>query len=460
MGNITMDVKEDLMDEIKSKNARICIIGLGYVGLPTAVFFGEQGFNVIGADTDEKKVHLIKNGNCPFPELMLDKSIEKLLTSGKLNVTNKVTEAVWQSKIVVIIVPTPVTRMKQPDLSRIISAAKNSAKGLKKGMLVILESTTFPGTCEEVLIPILETSGLKTGEDFGLAYCPERYNPGDEEHTLDKVERIVGANDLEWAEITRELYQSIIKEKVTIVKDLKTAEAAKVIENIQRDINIALFNEFALIFQRMNIDVISVIEAASTKWNFIKYYPGPGVGGHCLPVDPYYLTHKAMELGYHPQLILAGRSINDNMPFHVVDLIIDGLNEIGKPICGSKIAILGVAYKADTSDIRETPAKTIIEALQKMKANVYVHDPMVDKVEVENEFKVKNSPLEVTLKDSDCVILHTYHKHFKNIKIDEIRRFMNEDALFVDTQHIFPPDEVLANGLKYRGIGRGGISYH
>jgi nucleotide sugar dehydrogenase len=455
-----MGIKEELRDKIRNKKAKICVIGLGYVGLPTAVFFGEQGFDVIGSDIDENKIEMIKKGNSPIPELKLDKRIENVLNSGKLNVTSQVSESVNQSDIILIIVPTPITRMKQPDLTYIISAGEDISKGLKKGKLVILESTTYPGTCEEVLLPILERSGIKVGEDLGLAYCPERYNPGDEKHSLDKVARIVGAFDLEWAEIAQELYQSIIKENITIVKNIKTAEAAKIIENIQRDLNIALFNEFAMIFQKMDIDVISVIEAASTKWNFTKYYPGPGVGGHCLPVDPYYLTHKAMELGYHPQLILAGRSINDNMPYYVIDLIIDGLNELAKSINGSKITILGVSYKANTSDMRETPAKTIIKTLLEMKANVCVHDPIVNKNDVEDMFKVKNCSLDEALNNSDCIVLHTYHDQFDNIKIQDIIKQMKPNALVVDTQNVFSPQEVIKNGLKYRGIGRGGIEYH
>jgi nucleotide sugar dehydrogenase len=455
-----MGIKEELLDKIKQKKAKICIIGLGYVGLPTAVFFGEYGYNVIGADVDEKKMSIIKEGKSPSADLMLEERICKLISSSKLEVTSKVSEGVEQSDIIIITVPTPVTPDKQPDFSYIISAGEATAKGLSKGKLVILESTTYPGTSEEVLQPILEKGGLKAGVDFGLAYCPERYNPGDVEHSLDKVARIVGAIDLEWAEIARELYQSIIQENVTVVNDLKTAEAAKIIENIQRDLNIALFNELAMIFQKMGIDVISVIEAASTKWNFIKFYPGPGVGGHCLPVDPYYLTYKSEKLGFHPQLILAGRSINDNMPLYVVSLIEDGLKELDRPISGSKIAILGVSYKANTSDTRETPAKVIIETLLEKGANVYIHDPIVDKVEVENLFKAKSCSLEEVLNDSDCVVLHTYHDSFKKFEINNIRKLMKKEALFVDTQHVFPPDQVTKSGLIYRGIGRGGMGHY
>lgn len=451
-----MGIKDELLMKVKDKRAQICIIGLGYVGLPTAIFFAEQGFKVIGADVDESKVQQLKNGISPSPELMLQERMKKLFSSEKLDVTTEISSAVNQSDVVIIIVPTPITQDKEPDLRYLIKAAKDTAEGLKKGHLIILESTTFPGTCEEILEPILEETGFKAGEDFGIAYCPERYNPGDEEHTLDKVIRIVGGIDAQWAEITKELYQSIIIADVIVVRNLKTAEAAKIIENIQRDLNIALFNELAMIFQKMDIDVIDVIEAASTKWNFIKYYPGPGVGGHCLPVDPYYLTHKVEKLGYHPQLILAGRSINDNMPLYVVELITDGFKEMNKLISDSKIAILGVAYKGDTTDIRETPAKAIIDALLSKNADVCVHDPLIDQSTVKKLFRVDNVPYEEAIKDADCVVLHTLHKTFRDIKLDDIKTWMKDEALIVDTQHLFSPDEAINIKLRYRGIGRGG----
>jgi nucleotide sugar dehydrogenase len=451
-----MGVKEELLEKVNDKTAQICIIGLGYVGLPTAIFFAEQGFKVIGADVDESKVQQLMNGISPSPELMLQERMKQLFSSEKLEVTTEISNAVKHSDVVIIIVPTPVTKDKEPDLRYLIKAAKDTAEGLKKGHLIILESTTFPGTCEEILEPILEETGLKAGLDFGIAYCPERYNPGDEEHTLDKVTRILGSNDAQWAEIAKELYQSIIIADVIVVKNLKTAEAAKIIENIQRDLNIALFNELAMIFQKMDIDIIDVIEAASTKWNFIKYYPGPGVGGHCLPVDPYYLTHKAEELGYHPQLILAGRSINDNMPLYVIELITDGFKELGKEIKDSKITILGVAYKGDTTDMRETPAKAIITTLLNKKANVYVHDPLIDNSIIKELFNVENCSFEKAIKDADCVILHTLHKPFRDIQLADIKKLTKDEVLIVDTQAFFSPGEVVRSGLEYRGIGRGG----
>lgn len=449
-----------LLQKIKERTARICVIGLGYVGLPTAIHFSEQGFSVIGADIDDEKVSRISNTLLPEDDLDLNARLKGIIKDGKFKATTDISNAVDLSEIVLIVVPTPITKTKEPDLSYVKSAVKAVSTKLKKGSLIILESTTYPGTTEEVVKPILEETGLKAGKDFGLAYCPERYNPGDKEHTIHQVSRIVGGITLEWANVSKELYKTIIDKDVVIVENIRTAEAAKIIENIQRDLNIALFNELAMIFQRMDIDVISVIEAASTKWNFMKLYPGPGVGGHCLPVDPYYLTHKAKEHGHHPQLILAGRSINDNMPIYVVNLIIDGLNELSKTISGSKIAILGVSYKANVGDVRETPAKKLINKLMDMNAEVEVHDPYVSAEDVKNEFNVNNISLKDAIRDSDCVVLHTNHSSFKDLKISEIKKLMKKEALLVDTQHVFSPADVIKAGLKYRGIGRGGINNH
>lgn len=448
-----MRIKEELLRKIKEKKAKICVIGLGYVGLPTAIFFGEQGFDVVGADVDEKKVGLIKNGKSPSPELIHEDIIDKLVSSGKLNVTTEVTRAVGESDVVLIIVPTPVTKMKQPDLRHVISACEDIAKSLSKGKLVVMESTTFPGTCEEVIEPILNTSGLKAGEDYGLAYCPERYNPGDKNHTLDKVARIVGAIDLEWAETTRELYQTIIKDKVTVVKDLKTAEAAKVIENIQRDLNIALVNELALIFEKMGIDIMDVLDAAGTKWNFHRFEPGAGVGGHCLPVDPYYLTAKAEELGHHPEVILAGRAINDYMPEHVFELLGEALNEFEKPIKNSKIVILGFSYKANIGDVRESPAVKLVEKLKEKQAEVAIVDNHVDREDLTG-FGSVNEDMYDALEGADALVLMTEHEEFKNLEWKRIKELMIT-PIIVDGRRVIDPIEVEALGFHYKGIGRG-----
>lgn len=302
---------QKVLHNIKNKESTICIVGLEYVGLPTAIFFAENGFNVIGVGIDENKLNMINYGISPLGELGLDKRLLNVVQDKKLEATLDLPGATRDSDIILLILLTPVTKSKDPDLSHIISAGENVAKGMGKGKLVVLESTVYPGVTEETLLPILESSGLKAGEDFGLAYCPERYNPGDDAHSIGKVARLVGGITPEWSEITRELYQFIIEEDIQILRNIKTAEAAKVIENTQHDLNIALVNELAMIFEKIGIDVMEVIEGAITKWNFNVYYPGRGLGGHCLPVDLYYLVKKAKEMGYHSKVIAAGRTVKD-----------------------------------------------------------------------------------------------------------------------------------------------------
>ncbi len=449
----------ELLKRILDRNATICVVGLGYVGLPTAIFFAEKGFDVIGTDVDGVKIDRINAGGPIFEELGITDRLRHVLSKGRLVATMDTSQAVSKSDIMLITVPTPITKNKEPDLSYVISATRAIAKGLRKGHLIILESTTYPGTTEEVVMPILQETGLKAGNDFGLAYCPERYNPGDKEHTLDKVSRVIGVINEEWAETTRTLYKSIITEEITVVRNIKTAEAAKIVENIQRDLNIALVNEFALIFERLGIDVIEVLDAASTKWNFVKFKPGPGVGGHCLPVDPYYLTHKARELGYYPKLILSGRAINDHMVDHVVDLVVDGLKSAGKTVSNSKIAIIGLAYKSNTGDIRESPALRVVAPLAKMKGMLFIHDPLVLDDECKKHTDIENSSMEDALKDADCLVHLANHDATKeHLDLKNLKERVKPDCVIVDTQYVFSPEDVANHGFVYRGIGRGNKS--
>ena len=441
---------ESILDKIKNRKAKICIVGLGYVGLPTAIFFAEKGFKVTGVARNEKNITKINNGISTIGELNLDSRLYEVVKEKRLVATSDLKMATMDSDIIISIVPTPVDEFKDPDLTPIISSGKEIAKGLSKDKLIILESTVYPGVTEECLQPILEESGLKAGEDFGLAYCPERYNPGDEEHVIEKVSRVVGGITPEWAEITRELYQIIIDEDIKVLKNIKTAEAAKVIENTQRDLNIALMNELAMIFELLNIDVMDVIDGASTKWNFNVYYPGAGVGGHCLPVDPYYLVKKAKELGYHSKVIAAGRSINDNMPLHMYRLIQDALNEKEKSINNSNIVVLGFSYKENVGDPRESPAKTLTNNLVNDGANVTVVDPYID--EMSDKFGVLTHELYDALNGADALVLITPHDDFKSLDFKRVKTLMRT-PIVVDGRRIYDPDELKGMGFCYRGVG-------
>ena len=438
-----------IFKKIKTRSAKICIVGLGYVGLPTAIFFAENGFDVIGVARNEEKINLINRGIPTIGELKLEYKLSKVINNKKLCATSDLKWATEVSDIIISIVPTPVDEFKDPDLTPIISSGKEIAKGLGTDKLIILESTVYPGVTEEVLQPILERSGLNAGLDFGLAYCPERYNPGDEKHGIENVARVVGGITPEWAEITRELYQIIITEEVKVLKNIRTAEAAKVIENTQRDLNIALMNELAMIFERLDIDIMDVIDGAKTKWNFNVYYPGCGVGGHCLPVDPYYLVKKAKELGYHSKVIAAGRTINDNMPIHTLNLIQDALNEHEKSVKNSKIVVLGFSYKENVGDARESPALTLIKHLKWNGADVVVVDPYIEDT---GKYGVLETDLYNALENADAMVLMTCHDEFESIDFERAKEIMKIPIL-IDGRRIFAPEKLKNMGFSYKGIG-------
>lgn len=399
------------------KNKTVCVVGLGYVGQPLAEAFSKH-LHTIGFDIDQSKVDRI-NGNNQHSNGLFCTSEPLFIKEADFNL---------------ICVPTPVTKHKEPDLYPVRSAAEVVGKNLKKGAIVVLESTVYPGVTEEVVVPILEhESGMKCGQDFKVGYSPERVNPGDEAHSIDKITKIVSGMDEDSTHQLADLYSLVTH--VYVAKDIKTAEAAKVIENIQRDINIALMNELAMIFQRLELDTQAVLEAAGTKWNFIKLNPGL-VGGHCIPVDPYYLVYKARELGYHPQVILAGRAINDSMPKHVAELAVKGLNEVGKVIKGSKVLIMGLTYKENVPDIRESPTKEIINELKSYKVDIYGYDPLIGPKIIE-KFGIKAlDNLDVNIK-FDCIIITVKHKEFEDIGLVKLKSMTKEKPVLVDARRVY-----------------------
>lgn len=391
----------------------LCIVGLGYVGLPLAEEFSKH-FKVIGFDINEKKIKTLNQHYNRFE-----------ITSNPLKIK--------EADVVIIAVPTPVTKSQQPDLNPVITASEIVGRNLKKGAIVVLESTVYPGVSEEIMVPILEKeSGLKIGTDFKIGYSPERVNPGDKEHTIDKINKIVSAMDEESAETLAEIYGKITT--VYKAQSIKIAEAAKVIENIQRDLNIALMNELSLIFYKMNLDTKEILDAASTKWNFIRFSPGL-VGGHCIPVDPYYLVYKANELGYHAQVILAGRAINDYMPKHVAQLTIKSLNEAGKVIKGSQILIMGLTFKENVDDTRETPVTEIIKELKEFQCDLYGYDPMISKNEIE-KFGIKNVD-NLNKIQVDCIIITVIHDSFKTLSIENLISMMKNNPILIDVRGFY-----------------------
>ena len=417
--------------QLEIDEAVVGIIGLGYVGLPLAQAFSRSLW-VIGYDTDEGKVEKLNRGN----------------DYQSLFITTEPAE-ISQANFIIITVPTPVTSSKEPDLSYVESAARTAGQQMKNGCVVILESTVYPGVTEEVVKPILEKeSGLKCGVDFKIAYSPERINPGDTEHDIDKVTKVVSGMDGETTELIAQLYHKVAP-NIFKAKDIKTAEAAKVIENVQRDLNIALMNELALIFEKMGLDTEDVFAAAATKWNFHRYSPGL-VGGHCIPVDPYYLVSKARQLGYSPQIILSGRTINDFMPKHIVEQAVEALNKVGKAVNGSKILIMGFTYKENVADIRETPVKAIIKELKECGVEIIGYDPLLGSIE--DDFGI---PTVKDLKDTegiDCIIIAAAHSVFNEISLDDIRKIMKDNPILIDVRRMFRKEEAEIKGFCYKTL--------
>jgi UDPglucose 6-dehydrogenase/UDP-N-acetyl-D-galactosamine dehydrogenase len=328
-------------------------------------------------------------------------------------------------------------------------AAEIIGRNMKKGSTVILESTVYPGVSEETVKPILEkVSGFNYGEDFHIAYSPERMNPGDKEHSIDKTVKVVAGTDKQTTDLVAELYRRVTPH-IFKAKDIKTAEAAKVIENIQRDLNIALMNELAIIFEKMGIDINEVLDAAETKWNFHRYSPGL-VGGHCIPVDPYYLVYKAKELGYHPQVIMAGRAINDYMPRHVAELTVKELNRAGKVIRGSRVLIMGLTYKENVADIRESPTKGIIKELRECGTELIGYDPLID--DIDNKIGIKGIDNIENALPVDAVILTVAHDAFKTITLENLQQVMNPKPVLIDIRGFFNPAKARENGFYYRTL--------
>jgi UDPglucose 6-dehydrogenase/UDP-N-acetyl-D-galactosamine dehydrogenase len=402
-------------------------MGLGYVGLPLAEGFAKS-LKVVGFDTDSMRVNGLIRSNANH-NLLITNDARKLR----------------KADFVIIAVPTPVTKTKDPDLRYVKSATRLAAQNLKKGSIVILESTVYPGVTEEVVKPILEEYGLKCGSDFKVAYCPERINPGDKEHTLEAVTKVVSGMDEETTETVADLYKKVCR-KVFKAKDIKTAEAAKVIENIQRDLNIALMNEFALIFNKLGLSTKSVLQTAGSKWNFMPFSPGL-VGGHCIPVDPYYLVYKAKEVGYHPQVILAGRAINDYMPKHVAEIAIKGLNNAGKVIRKSKVLIMGLTYKENVPDTRESPAKEIISELKEFGVTVYGFDELVK--DIEGEFKIPQVSSLENVQAIDCIIVTVAHDFIKALTFEHMRQIAARSPVLVDVRGVFDPYQAKQSGFVY-----------
>jgi UDP-N-acetyl-D-galactosamine dehydrogenase len=439
---------QDLMKKVEARNATICVVGVGYVGLPLAVEFAKEGFNVIGFDISQKKVDELNGGQDPTKESD-ESGMRQMIAKKKLTFTTN-PQKIKESDFVIIAVPTPVTKDNKPDLVPVEKASESVGRNLRKGSLVVTESSVYPGVTEEVMIPILEKeSGLVAGKDFYVGYSPERVNPGDREHGLRGVVKIVSGLDAETTKVVGALYSKVADAGVCEAKDIKTAEAAKIIENIQRDLNIALVNEFALLFKKMGIDVNEVLKMAATKWNFHNYRPGL-VGGHCIPVDPYYLVYKSEMVGHEPRIILAGRNVNNYMPVYVSELVVKALNRNDKVTKNAKILLLGLTFKKNVPDIRNSPSKVLIRKLKEYGANIVGYDPLVENEVMEKEYGIRVSGDIYSEKDIDCVVLVTDHDVFSGIDLSRLR--FRGKPVMIDVRSQFDRKKAEALGFDYETL--------
>lgn len=435
-----------LYEKLVNKEETMSVVGLGYVGMPLAVAFAAKGINVIGFDLNEKKIELYKSGIDPTKEVG-----DEAIRTTTIRFTPDENE-LKKAKFHIVAVPTPVNTDHTPDLTPVIGASEIVGRNLTKGSIVVFESTVYPGCTEDVCIPVLEkASGLKCGEDFKIGYSPERINPGDKVHRLENIRKIVSGMDKESTEEIKNIYDIVIEVGTYPVSNIKTAEAVKVVENSQRDINIAFMNELAMVFDRMNIDTNEVIDGMNTKWNALGFRPGL-VGGHCIGVDPYYFTYEAEKLGYHSQIILSGRIVNDNMGKYVADAAVKKMVEAGQAPKNSKVVIMGLTFKENCPDIRNSKVEDIIKRLGEYNIKPLVVDPWADKNEALAEYGVQLTDIK-DISDADCVIMAVAHKEFKELGLEGVEKLFrdtdNANKVFLDVKGLYTVEDLNASGMKY-----------
>ncbi len=436
-------MENDLVQDLVGGRTSLAVVGLGYVGLPLAVAFARK-VPVIGFDVSEAKVQALREGTDPTGELSADD-----LASAPIEYTTN-PGALRKASFVVVAVPTPIDRHKKPDLGPLRAATRSVGQNLTPGTVVVFESTVYPGVTEEVCVPVLEEeSGLRCGRDFRVGYSPERINPGDREHTLERIVKVVAGQDPETLDVVARVYELVVEAGVHRAPSIRTAEAAKVIENTQRDLNIALMNELSIIFNRMGVETREVLRAAGTKWNFLPFTPGL-VGGHCIGVDPYYLTYKAEELGYKPQVILAGRAINDGMGKYVAENVVKGLIRCGKVVQGSRVLVLGLTFKENVSDLRNSRVRDVIRELREYGVDVVAHDPLADPDEAQREMGLRPvDPDEA--RPVDGVVAAVSHAAYEGLTLERLAELYRPDGrgVLADVRMRYDRAEAEALGLYY-----------
>ncbi len=429
-------------EDFLNKKEKIAVVGLGYVGMPLLAHLSRK-FDTIGFDIGEKRINELKKGIDKTNELKRDDFINNGIEFSSDPTVLK------DAGLIIVAVPTPIDKHKLPDLRPVVKATESVASNMKKGCIVVYESTVYPTATEEVCVPIIEKiTGFEYCKDFFVGYSPERINPGDKVHTVDKITKIVSGCNKKTAELLANIYGSINNNNIFVAENIKTAEAAKVIENTQRDLNIALMNELSMIFERLDIDTKSVLDAAKTKWNFLPFEPGL-VGGHCIGVDPYYLTYKAQEVGYHPAIILAGRRINDSMGEYTAKQTLKKIIKSGRVVLGSKALVLGITFKENVGDIRNSKVVDLVLELREFGVDIDIYDPLADKEEVESIYSLKLKDKTELQDKYDCVILAVKHKEFAQSK-RYVEDFVKENGVLIDIKSIFDKNGIREDIIYWR----------
>ena len=440
---------------LSSKRATIGVFGAGYVGLPLACAFAEAGFKTIAGDADEKKVRSILRGQAYVEDDYVKTLLPSLVMSGGLDAEQDMTRLASSVDFAIITVPTPLNDANEPDLTYVIDATEVIAKEMCPGKFIVLESSVYPGTTDGVVRPILEQSGLTAGEDFGLAFSPERIDYGRAEYDIRHIPKVIGGITPLCTQIAAQLYATILHAKIVAVSSTRVAEATKMLENTYRYVNIALVNELAILHEKLGIDFHEVIAAASTKpFGFQAFYPGPGVGGHCIPKDPQYLLHSARQVGATLSLVEASKKINDNMVEHILQRIESKWTAEGRVLRGSSVVILGLAFKANVSDTRNSPSIVAAERLKELGLAVSAYDPFVKSVSTKSGALLSATSLESAAKGADVVVLMTPHTLFKDINLNDLKLLVRSPATVVDTRGFWSPDECKSAGFDYIGLGR------
>lgn len=445
----------DLSDKISSRNATICVIGLGYVGVPLAVASAQAGFNVLGVDVDASKVEQINKGVCYVEDKYSEELLPSLVSSGKIKAYAKLSEAVPQSDVAIVCVPTPLKKDKTPDLSFLKLVAKGLAGQLTDYKLVIVESTSYPGTTEDVFQPLLERGGKRAGREFALVYSPERIDYGNASFAVKSIPKIVGGIDKESTRLGAAFYNSILQAKIVAVSGPSVAEATKMLENVFRYVNIALVNELAVLHETLGVDFIEAIDAAATKpFGFMAHYPGPGVGGHCIPKDPFYLVYKAKKAGFPLRMVSAAKVLNNGMPKHTVDRLLTTFRKMNKNPRKAKVALWGLAYKGGVKDTRRSPSVDLLKIFQRVGVKVVVYDPFVDSIKVGSVRYNSSSSMLDSAKGIDAVVIVTNHAAFRDIDLSAVKAQMNPNPILFDTRNVRTRKESEEAGFTYLATGR------